>query len=89
MRTMEMQELKEHIGEVLEYVQAGETIEITDHDEVVARVVPAQQSQRVRPLARDENGAWAKLNALIGAISADWPEGVSAPHTMKDVRRDL
>ena len=39
METMEMHELREHIGELIEYVQAGEIIQITGHDEIIARVV--------------------------------------------------
>lgn len=89
MKAIEAQELETHVSEILREVESGETVEVTWHGQVVARVVPAQQVQQIRTMARDENDAWAKLNALIDEISADWPEGVSTQDAINDVRRDL
>ena len=45
MKTLEAQELKEHIDELLRLIkEEGETIEVTDHDEVIAHVIPVQRS---------------------------------------------
>ncbi len=88
MKTIEAEKLGASISEVLRDVESGEVVEVTRHGQVVARVVPAREEQQLR-LRRDENDAWAKLNALIDEISADWPEGVSAQDAINDVRRDL
>jgi prevent-host-death family protein len=51
-RTIPHRELRNNSGQVLRDVQAGETVEITNHGEVVAVLVPppraAQRSLRVR-----------------------------------------
>jgi prevent-host-death family protein len=83
MRIMELQQLGEHLDEILEYVQAGETIEITNQNEVVARVVPVQ------PQKHDKEAivkALADLDRLAAQISAHWPAGVSAEDAVNDVR---
>lgn len=89
MKAIEVQELESHLSGVLREVESGQTIEVMRHGQVIARVAPAQQTQQVRPLARDENDAWAKLDALIDEIAADWPEGVSAQDAINDVQRKL
>jgi antitoxin (DNA-binding transcriptional repressor) of toxin-antitoxin stability system len=67
-------------------VREGESFEITDRGEVVARLVPAQDT----PLTDEEiNAFWADWDALSAEISAEWPEGVSAEDAINDVRRVL
>jgi len=51
-------ELRNNSAEVLRRVQAGETIEVTNHGEVVAVLVPPQRRPgqlRVRPARRPPN----------------------------------
>ncbi len=82
-----IRELKAHISEILRRVQnEGEIVEVTNHGEVVARVVPVHLDRRGD---RNENGAWTRLNELIAEISAQWPEGVTAQDAINDIRRDL
>ena len=86
MRTVEMAELREQISEVLKYVQAGETIEITKQDEVIARVVPVQPQGHDKEAIRK---ALADIDRLAAEIGKHWPEGVSAEDAVNDVRREL
>lgn len=87
MKTVGVRELKANISELLRTVHTtGETVEVTRHGQVIARLVPAHQPQ---PSDRDANGAWTELNQLAAEISALWPEGVSAQNAINDVRRDL
>jgi prevent-host-death family protein len=86
-KTVGVRELKANISELLQAVYTtGETVEVTKHGQVVARLVPVQQPQHQE---RDANGAWTELNELAAEISALWPAGVSAQDALNDVRRDL
>lgn len=87
MSTVGVRELKQETSKILRRVrEEGETIEITYHGEVVARLVPVSP-----PEPPDEKIAavLADLDALSAEISAKWPEGVSALDAVHDVRRDL
>lgn len=87
MKKVGVRELKANISELLQAVYStGETVEVTRHGQVIARLVPAHQLQ---PPDRDANGAWIELNKLATEISALWPHGVSAQDAVNDVRRDL
>ena len=87
MKSVGVRELKANISELLQAVYStGETVEVTRHGQVIARLVPVQPSQ---PADRDANGAWTELNKLSAEISALWPYGVSAQDAINDVRRDL
>jgi prevent-host-death family protein len=87
MMSIGVRELKAHISEILRRVQEeGEVVEVTNHGQVVARLVPVHYG---RPVDRNENGAWTRLNELISEIGANWPEGVTAQDAINDVRRDL
>jgi prevent-host-death family protein len=88
MKTFDASELIEHIDEVLRMVEEeGETIEITNHGEVIAHIVPVPESQpSVESAKRD---VWVDLDRLAVEISAHWPAEVSAVDAVRDVRRDL
>lgn len=87
MKSIGVRELKANISEILREVEeGGEAIEVTRHGQIVARLVPGSWTV---PADRDQNGAWADLNALAAQISALWPEGVTAADAINDVRRDL
>lgn len=87
MSTVGVRELKQETSKILRRVrEAGETIEITYHGEIVARLVPVNPPQ---PADEEIAAVLADLEALSAEISAKWPEGVSALDAVHDVRRDL
>ncbi len=87
MKTLEVQELKERIGEILRMVEEGETIEITNNGEVIAHLVPVgRPKSSAEPAKRD---VWAGLDRLAAEISAHWKGGMDAVEAVRDVRRDL
>lgn len=87
MNTVGVRELKQETSKILRRVcEKGETIEITYHGEIVARLVPASPP---KPSDEEIAAVLADLEALSAEISARWPEGVSALDAVHDVRRDL
>jgi len=65
-------------------VEAGETIDITNHGRIVARIVPPALT------ATEIEQSLALLDDMERQAQAiDWPEGSSADQTMNDIRRDL
>ena len=84
MRTVGVQELKEHTSEILRDVQKGQIIDITSGGSAVARLVPVQppalSDREVEAILDD-------LGSLAAEISAKWPKDVSAQDAMDDVRR--
>jgi prevent-host-death family protein len=91
MKSVEVRELRDQTSELLQQVREGESFEITDRGEVVARLVPARlMLPQEEPLTDEEiDEFWASMDALTAEISADWPEGVSAEDAINDVRREL
>lgn len=88
MKRMGVSELKKHISEILRLVrEEGETIEITNRGEVVARLVPDHKAPSFEELSEDE--VWTDLERLSAEISAHWPAGLSAVDAVWDVRRDF
>jgi prevent-host-death family protein len=84
MRSVGVQELKEHTSEILRDVQEGQIIDITSGGSAVARLVPVQ------PPALSDGEVEAildDLDSLAAEISARWPEGLSARDAIDDVRR--
>lgn len=81
-------ELEEKVGDLLRDVrERGETVEVTDGGEVVARLVPAKSKEQ---RAREVERTLKELDELTARVSAVWPEGVSAEDVMReDVRREL
>ncbi len=87
MRTIGVRELKTHISEILRQVQEeGEVIEVTNHGEVVARVVPIR---RPVPNGQDNAAIWTDLDRLAAEIGKYLPEKVDAVEAINEVRRDL
>jgi prevent-host-death family protein len=88
MKKFEIRELVEHIDEVLRMVEEeGETIEVTKHGEVIARLVPVPRPQQ--PVKRGLRDFWAEMDRLAAEIGAHWPADVSAVDAVRDVRREL
>lgn len=87
MRAIGVRELKTHISEILRQVQEeGEVIEVTNHGEVVARLVPVR---RPMPSSQDNAAIWTDLDRLAAEIGKRLPEKVDAVEAINDVRRDL
>jgi prevent-host-death family protein len=82
-RTIGIRELKKHLSEALREVQAGETIEVTNRGQVIARVVPVKPRSYSQETVR---AALADLDSLGAEIAAYWPKGVSASDAVKDAR---
>jgi antitoxin (DNA-binding transcriptional repressor) of toxin-antitoxin stability system len=88
MKTFDVGELIEHIDEVLRMVEEdGETIEIINHGEVIAHLVPVRRPQSLaEPAKRD---VWADIDRLSAEIGAHWHADINAVDAVRDVRRDL
>ena len=88
MKTLVTSVLIEHIDEVLCILaNEGETIEITNHGEVIAHLVPVHTPQYSTESAKRD--VWTDLDRLAAEISANWPSNVSAVDAVRDVRREL
>lgn len=88
MRTVGVRELKDGASELLRRVRdEGESIEVTYHGRVVARIVPVGQPPRESSLTYEE---WrAQMDALAEELAPLWPPGVSAVEAVREQRRDL
>ncbi|HLJ33685.1 MAG TPA: hypothetical protein VKU38_08545 [Ktedonobacteraceae bacterium] len=90
MKTIGVRELTERINEILRLVkEEGETIEVIDHGEVIAHVVPTSIPIQQAQTKQDMEAFWEKTDRLAAKISASLPEKVDAVEIMRDVRRDL
>jgi prevent-host-death family protein len=85
-----IQELKERISELLRLVEEeGETIEVTSHNKVIARLVPASKIEPTRAQERANRSFWADIDRLAVEIGAHWKDDMSAVDAVRDVRREL
>lgn len=88
MKTLGIQELTEHINEILRMVEEeGETIEVTNHGKTIARLIPVDQSQTAT--TRGNDNIWADLNRLAIELAPHWAKDVDAVDAVRDVRREL
>jgi prevent-host-death family protein len=83
MKAMGIRELKTRMSEALREVQRGETIEVTNHGETVALLVPARR----RPDQEQMRSALASLDSLAAEISRLAPQPTNAAETVSDMRR--
>jgi prevent-host-death family protein len=82
---MGIRELKARMSEAIREVQGGQTIEVTNHGQVVALIVPPQRKLNNEQI----EAALDSIDSLAAQISAHWPEGVTALEAIQDVRREL
>jgi prevent-host-death family protein len=84
MAAVGIRELKAHTSDVMRRVEAGETIDITNHGRIVARIVPPA-------LTREEiEQSLALLDEMEHQAQAiDWPQSSSVDQIMQDLRREL
>lgn len=85
MTTVGIRELKARTSELMRRVsEDGETIEVTQHGRVVARIVPAHSpAANVAQLAAELD----ELDRIAAEIGAEWPEGVSAADAISEDRQ--
>ena len=89
MKTMDIHELMEHIDETLRLLKdRGETVEIVDQGEVVARLLPPLK-QPTPSSDEASNRAWANLERLSAEVGKHWKSNISAVDAAHDVRREL
>lgn len=67
MKTIPHRELRNHSGDVLRRVQAGETIQVTNHGEVVAVLSPARPGMGPRVVLARRRGAFAAIPRVRAA----------------------
>ena len=84
MSAIGIRDLKANTSQIVRRVrEKGETIDVTYHGEVVARLIPVK-----RPQPKKEEGAvWTDLEQLAAEIGLAWPADVSAVEAIRDVRR--
>ncbi len=83
MKRLDVQELREHIDEILHMLDESETYEVTEQGRVIAHVVIEPRQQ----IKRDSSEAWKNLTRLSAELSARWPANVSAVDAIRDVRQ--
>ncbi len=86
MRQIGVRDLKVRASDILRSVrEEGQSYEVTYRGRAIARVVPV-----VEPAASDSLETFLTVWQQLGdAVSAAWPEGVSAVEAVRDNQRDL
>ena len=74
MKTASVQQLPQQWPEILRWVAAGEEVQVTQHDKVIARVVPARAAPRPDFLARAK------------AIWGEQPPGMALSELVSEAR---
>lgn len=86
MQTIGIRELKEQASAILRRVrEEGHVFEVTYHGQVIARLVPVTQPKP----ATSRPDFWFRWDRLARAVSARWPDGVSAVDAVREERREL
>ena len=86
MQIIGVRELKERASEILRRVREdGDVFEVSYHGRVIARLVPVTQPN----FENDLTGFAKNWEQLTRAISAQWPEGVSAVDAVREGRREF
>ena len=81
--TVGVRDLKARLSEYLRRVRSGQTIVITDHGQVVARILPAEQSLEERLRSLQEAGLLAWNGQKLESIQ---PPAVNrGPRTLADL----
>lgn len=90
MKTLGVRELKERISEILRMVQEeGETVEVTNRGEVIARLVPVRKQRAEQADRQSDNAMWTELDRLAAEIGNHVAKNVDAVDIVREVRRDL
>ena len=82
-----IRELKARTSQVIRRVwEHHETIDVTHHGKVVARVVPVSRSSSRN---RTPTVAWSTLDRVAREIGGSWSKGRSATSAVREGRRAL
>ena len=86
MQQVGIRALKERTSQIMRSVrESGEMFEITYHGRVIARLVPAEQSESELQLEE----FWREWDRLSEEIGTRWPKGVSAVQAVREDRGPL
>jgi prevent-host-death family protein len=90
MKTLGVRELKERISEILRMVhEDGETVEVTNRGEVIARLVPVSKPRPQQASEQSDSSTWTELDRLANEIGNHVAKNIDAVDAVHDVRRDL
>ena len=90
MKTLGVRELKERISEILRMVhEDGETVEVTNRGEVIARLVPVSKPRSQQTSEQSDSSTWTELDRLANEIGNYVAKNIDAVDAVHDVRRDL
>lgn len=87
MKTLEIHELSDYINEILQMLEEGETIELTNGGKVVGHLIPVQKPQQ--SVKKDLKTFWADVDRLTAEIGKHVPDKVDVDDIMRDMRRDF
>lgn len=65
-------ELRQHLAEYLKRVKRGETLRVTQHGSIVARIEPALSGKQAAKARMEEIRKTAKLGDVIAPIDVEW-----------------
>lgn len=91
MVAVKIEDLKEHADQVVGRLrETGEPVEIVEDGQVVAKLIPATETDEAALLAEDEEvRRWLEeFDKLADEIGASVPPGTTLDDVMRDVRRD-
>ena len=80
MKTATVRMVQHNFSEVLSWVADGETVTVTKHNEVVARIIPVKR--KVRKVA------WPDFSARLKTIYPRGTRGQPASEIIKEMRGD-
>lgn len=87
MQSIGVHELQQQTGEILRRVREdGEAFDVIDRGQIVARLVPAEETPRPQLSAAEWLARW---NQLSDEISAQWGDEVDCAEAIREQRREL
>jgi prevent-host-death family protein len=85
MASVGIRELKHETSAIVRRVrERGESVDVTYHGRIVARLVPVASEDAS---VRRSRAAWRDVDALAQEIGARWPRGMTAAKAMRGARR--
>jgi antitoxin (DNA-binding transcriptional repressor) of toxin-antitoxin stability system len=85
--SLEVQELRERIDEILHMLEGRETVEVIDHGKVIAHLVPVSEPKQSDK--RDVYAFWRKIDQLAAQVGTHLPEKVDAVQIIREGTREL
>lgn len=89
MERVGVRELRQHASKLLELVEGGAVIEITNHGRPVARLMPAEHPARTRENLLATGDLLPGRGVLLDVTAVEAPPGSpSTDEVLADLRRD-